>query len=420
MIVNCFMYSWLNVIKRASIAGLQGLMMLIGVLCPTLSQAQVKIMPVGDSITHGDKVLNSYRRALWQKLLAGMYTVDFVGGQHSNYDGLPPNPDFDLDHHGHGGWRTYEILPEIRQWTLDCKPDIILLHVGTNDLVDERTVESTRDNISAIIDQIRLANPAMKILLAQLIPSSWSVRLNNDISSLNALLPTLVAEKNTNASPVAVVDQNTGFNIEAGGDLYDQLHPNASGEEKMAERWYQSLRSKSMLGRPLPVTLVQFSAQVSPAGVRLQWTTASEQNNAGFTVERSTTGVDFEAIGQVVGQGTSNNRHTYSFLDIASSQSVLYYRLRQTDIDGTVVFSAAVTVNGSRSVGVEVSPVPATDVINVRGLPSTTTVIIRNVRGQTVYQQLAQSPQMTIDISHLAGGVYFLQAGSQSTRFIKQ
>ncbi|MGY2131300.1 GDSL-type esterase/lipase family protein [Hymenobacter sp. HD11105] len=382
-------------------------------------------MPVGDSITHGDTILDSYRRPLWKKLLASialaeMDSVDFVGGQESNYDGPPPNPDFDKQHHGHGGWNTTMLLPEVRQWSIDHQPDIILLHAGTNDLVDRKSIESTRDNLGKIIDEVRKANPAMKVLLAQLIPSNISREVNDDITALNALLPALANQKSTTESPVVVVDQNTGFSLEEGVDLYDALHPNARGEEKMAERWYEALRLKSILGKPLPVSLVEFSAQAVPAGVRVQWTTASEQNNAGFTLERSLSGTEFEAVGRVAGQGTTLRRHSYSFLDVAPPQPIVYYRLRQTDTDGANTFSQIVVVSNTGPAALEVSPVPAENVLKVSGVSLNTEVTIWNMRGQLVYRQPAQSSQVVIDVSRLASGVYQLRAGTQRTRFMKQ
>ena len=98
---------------------------------------------------------------------------------------------------------------------------------------------------------------------------------------------------------------------------------------------------------PLPVTLLDFTAQAEgPAAVRLRWATASELNNAGFTVERSADGTAFTTIGTVAGAGTSATRHDYTLLDTNPPihQPTLYYRLRQTDQDGTVAYSPIRTV----------------------------------------------------------------------------
>ena len=397
---------------------LQVLLLSILGLCPAFAQTKVKIMPLGDSITHGDIKLNSYRRALWKKLLTGVYNVDFVGGQSTNYSDVPPpNPDFDLDHQGNAGRSADWLGLYVDEWATSFQPDIVLLHAGTNDLIDRESVESTRDDLGHIIDQLRSVNPSVKVLLAQLIPSV-NENINRDITELNGLIAELAKQKNTVEAPVILVDQNTGFSALPGVDLYDNLHPNEQGEEKMAERWYQAL--KSVLDKPLPVSLVQFSAQAVPAGVQVQWTTASELNNAGFTIERSSTGIEFEPVGRVIGRGTTLSRHTYSYLDATPPRSVLYYRLRQTDTDGAVTFSEIVTVSNLGVATLEVSPVPTEAVLKVSGVSLNAEVTIWSMRGQLVYRQAAQSSQVVVDVSNLAPGVYQVRAGTQYARFIKQ
>ncbi|WP_133272942.1 hypothetical protein [Hymenobacter radiodurans] len=67
------------------------------------SKAPTKIMPLGDSITHGNRIYNSYRRPLWHSLQQVLYAVNFVGGRILNKGGLAPNFDFDWDHQGQWG-----------------------------------------------------------------------------------------------------------------------------------------------------------------------------------------------------------------------------------------------------------------------------------------------------------------------------
>ena len=93
---------------------------------------------------------------------------------------------------------------------------------------------------------------------------------------------------------------------------------------------------------PLPVTLVAFTAQAQEGSGLLEWTTASEQQNAYFQVESSLDGTTFTALGRVAGAGTSPTRHTYQFRDADLARYAapqVYYRLRQVDTDGTSVFS---------------------------------------------------------------------------------
>ncbi|WP_426061821.1 GDSL-type esterase/lipase family protein [Hymenobacter sp. B1770] len=387
---------------------------------PALSHAQVRIMPIGNSITHGTKDYNSYRRALWHKLRAGGYRVDFVGSQSTNKDGFPaPNPDFDPDHEGHAGWKADELLQKIGGWAASYRPDVLLLHAGTNDIRMGQSPASTRSELGDIIDKVRQANPSVKVLLAKIIPTVSVAPYENDgIRQLNALLPDLAKQKNTAQSPVVIVDQYTGMSIVT--DMYDGIHPNQVGEEKMAVRWYDALQQLLPPPNPLPVELVKFTARAVRTGVQLDWATATERNNASFTVERSATGTVFTDVGQVAGHGTSSSPRFYSMLDAqAPAEPLLYYRLRQTDLDGTATFSGVVSVVPLTNAALVLSPVPAENLLVVSGLLANDEITIWNASGQVVQRQPAAVAPVELDVSRLPGGLYFVRAGLQRARFIK-
>jgi parallel beta-helix repeat protein len=196
----------------------------------------VKIMPLGDSITQMYADHDSYRRPLWHLLQSGGFTVDFVGSQNLNKNGPPPHPDFDMDHEGHSGWRADEILTQIENWATTFQPDIVLIHLGSNDIFQYQSNSGTIFELGQIIDKLRLVNPNIKILLAQIIPSIYEA---NAIIDFNQRLPGLAASKNTPQSPVVVVDMWTGFSVSL--DMYDGVHPNDAGDQKMAGRWYAAL-----------------------------------------------------------------------------------------------------------------------------------------------------------------------------------
>nr|GFD49470.1 hypothetical protein [Tanacetum cinerariifolium] len=93
---------------------------------------------------------------------------------------------------------------------------------------------------------------------------------------------------------------------------------------------------------PLPVVLTEFTAVRAGRAALLSWRTASEQNNAYFTVEGSTDGVVFKRLGMVAGHGTSILAHTYQYSDttlIGTATGTAYYRLQQVDANGKVTYS---------------------------------------------------------------------------------
>jgi acyl-CoA thioesterase I len=199
----------------------------------------VKIMAVGDSITQADADHDSYRRPLWQSLQGAGYRVDFVGSQTEHRRGPAPHSDFDRDHEGHWGFRTDEVLDVLPPSASAAGADIVLLHLGHNDVFERQSNGSTLGELSAIIDVVRGANPRVTVLLAQIIPTE-NDSVNQDIEDLNAAIPGLAASRSTAASPVIVVDHYSGF--DGRRDTYDGVHPSADGEQRMASVWLNALR----------------------------------------------------------------------------------------------------------------------------------------------------------------------------------
>lgn len=116
----------------------------------------------------------------------------------------------------------------------------------------------------------------------------------------------------------------------------------------------------------LPVTLLFFKAQEVTEGVELSWATASELNFDYFAIERSTDDEDFQEIGRITGNGTTDKRHDYLFIDNFPLSHRLYYRLKSVDFDGYTEYFKMVSVdfNGERKMTVYPNPV-SDGVINV-------------------------------------------------------
>jgi len=94
----------------------------------------------------------------------------------------------------------------------------------------------------------------------------------------------------------------------------------------------------------VPVELTSFTASISDGSVVLNWITATELNNQGFEIERSTTQQSWQKIGYVPGFGTTTEPKSYSFLDENVETGVYSYRLKQIDYDGTSTYTDAIEV----------------------------------------------------------------------------
>lgn len=174
----------------------------------------------------------------------------------------------------------------------------------------------------------------------------------------------------------------------------------------------------------LPVTLTSFSAKAQPSGVMLNWTTATEVNNAYFEVQRSADGQSFAAIGKVQGSGTTSTGATYSFSDTRPVASLTYYRLRQVDMDGTEAFSAVVTVAaGSGKPVATFYPNPGNTSITLPNTPQDVQYRLYTATGRTVLAGRAAGGT-ELDVQRVPAGLYFLELitdGHQNVqRFVRQ
>jgi|GEM_PF-2954710 len=181
----------------------------------------------------------------------------------------------------------------------------------------------------------------------------------------------------------------------------------------------------SMGAAILPVELTQLNASALKSNVMVKWATATESGNEGFTVEHSTNGVDFRAIGTVAGAGTSNRVNDYAFEHVNAPAGVNYYRLQQNDFDGTRSLSHVVTANVDLSeAALSVYPVPADDRLFVSTPGTAGELIIRDVRGRLTQRLTVNGVRQTVDISTLERGMYFISVtdGKEVTtrRFLKQ
>ncbi len=197
----------------------------------------VRIMPLGDSITGSP---GCWRAILWNKLQSAGYTnIDFVGTLPPQGCALP----YDGDNEGHAGFLVTNVAKQnlLPGWLAATRPDIVLMHFGTNDVWNAIPPTTILDAYSILVDQMRASNPSMKVIVAQIIPMNPSncPECAQRITALNALIPGWASAKSTAQSPIIVVDQWTGFNTST--DTYDGVHPNDAGDRKMADKWYPAL-----------------------------------------------------------------------------------------------------------------------------------------------------------------------------------
>ncbi|MCB0705034.1 MAG: T9SS type A sorting domain-containing protein [Saprospiraceae bacterium] len=202
-----------------------------------------------------------------------------------------------------------------------------------------------------------------------------------------------------------------------------------AAEEEIAFDWFR-LYAVTVV----PISLTRFEAAQTEAGVLVEWETEQEQSNDFFEIERSIDGSDFVSIGRIEGAGDSYEAIAYQFLDkqLPSHGELLYYRLKQTDFDGTATYSdiRSVRMESNANNALSISPNPSDqETIQVQwtGVNPTEMSVIRifDLQGRMIqsWQVEPGNTGIGLDLSTFNNGLYILEwrsgANVQTERFVK-
>jgi len=218
------------------------------------AEPPVSIMPLGDSITDGLAashfccgVPGAYRINLDGHLRAAGYAFDFVGSRMSG-----PQPD--KDHEGHPGYRIDEVHAGgdegadtgVNGWLTARPANVVLLMIGTNDILQNFNVPTAPDRLSALIDRIIELRPTADIYVASIPPLVGAkATLNAKVLTYNAAVRDVVAARAAAGKRVRFVDVYPALGT---GDFgSDGIHPNRAGHDKIANVW-----AGALLGAPPP------------------------------------------------------------------------------------------------------------------------------------------------------------------------
>ncbi len=166
-----------------------------------------------------------------------------------------------------------------------------------------------------------------------------------------------------------------------------------------------------MLDVSLPIELSHFSVELDLKVAVLHWTTSSEINNAGFEVQRSVNGIDWDVLSWIEGQGNSSELRSYTYQDFFPIVGNNYYRLKQMDVDGAFTYSSVVSINIDRVVdGLKVFPNPVADVLNIYDGGRDADwdhMAIYDAFGRKINPTIISNTQILV--TDLPSGIYFLQ-----------
>jgi hypothetical protein len=174
----------------------------------------------------------------------------------------------------------------------------------------------------------------------------------------------------------------------------------------------------------LPVKMTGFQAMLENKNVKLNWTTAAEENFSHYVVERSTDGKTYSEIATVFANGNTSQASVYGFKDnnVSSATGILYYRLRLVEMSKEASYSEVKVIRLAKDKGaleLIVFPNPAKDVVKVT-MPNTwqnkkVIVEIYNANGIRIrYTELSNTSQTeTVRLGDLSKGFYVVKATSE-------
>ena len=182
---------------------------------------------------------------------------------------------------------------------------------------------------------------------------------------------------------------------------------------------------------PLPVTMLSFTASLLQDNkVKLDWSTSMEINCSKYKIERSFDGSIFSEVAAVSGSGTTSLFHSYSGIDVSpATVSIVYYRIKQLDIDGKGSYSNVLSVRLKKTNRlVTIYPNPFTSYLKINMEWNSSEVIIAkviNIQGQEIMSKNIQMIKglnyISIDeLSKLSAGNYFIQFISGAERFTQK
>jgi len=171
----------------------------------------------------------------------------------------------------------------------------------------------------------------------------------------------------------------------------------------------------------MPISLIYFEANVNENSVEMNWATASEDNNEYFSIERSKNGIEFSEIKRIPGAGNSNYRINYNYPDLNPIKGISYYRLSQTDYDGTreSFTIQVVEVYGSRdNFSLFPNPIKADESVTImNSLNDEVSVVIINYLGDSIIEKRIHPGENTINFDRtiIHPGLYYIKMLSQTS-----
>ncbi|HRD56937.1 MAG TPA: T9SS type A sorting domain-containing protein [Ferruginibacter sp.] len=234
----------------------------------------------------------------------------------------------------------------------------------------------------------------------------WATHNNGDPTVNVSITNNLVSLINNRPSPPNPLAKKTIFSSNS-HDAWSQTYNPSFKENGMNiyEWMLQYQRSFTVL----PVSGLNFTAQAINKKSLLQWTTAAENNVAGFKVLRGADGVNFTEVGYITAKGINGMGASYSFNDNLPANGKNYYRLQVQDKDAASTYSEIRLLNLMIDATILINPNPVKETMHLQTniVLQNATLQIYNLKGQQLLQKtISGNNQIPINLNTLMPGLY--------------
>ncbi|MEV7629776.1 FG-GAP-like repeat-containing protein [Actinoplanes sp. NPDC089786] len=191
---------------------------------------RLRVMPLGDSITFGyaSSDGSGYLARFREIAEVGSSQVELVGSQRSGPSALA--------NEGHSGWTISQVAGITDSALRSYQPNVVLLHIGTNDMGNNVDPGGAPGRLGGLIDQILRTAPGVTVVVSTIVPAA-SGTTQSRINAYNAAIPGVVAARQRAGEHVRLVDMSSVTTA----NLADGLHPDDRGYQKMAVPFYRGV-----------------------------------------------------------------------------------------------------------------------------------------------------------------------------------
>lgn len=257
---------------------------------PGPPSGELRIMPVGDALTQGSSGDHTWRYYLWSHLEENGVDFSFVGPHDDMYsleedahgDHSYAEPDFGTDHAARWGQSVDDMADEIAEVSSEHEPHYLLVMAGSEDLLSGDDPDQVLEGIGRTVSTVRVALEGARFVVGELPHVEGTgddEAVNARIDRFNMGLVDLAEQLSSGNSPIVIAQVAKDYAPEY--DNWDEVHPNARGEAKIAAAFADALAEPLAVGEPFPRPLPEVSAgpQAQPApeaeevdgGLHISW-----------------------------------------------------------------------------------------------------------------------------------------------------